>query len=58
MSGKGYAAALMWQVVRDHRRDGLVSWLHVTSGNRHAIELYLRMGFVEGAQTRVSPDLA
>jgi len=45
--GKGYAAALMWQVVRDHRRDGLVSWLHVSSGNRHAIELYQRMGFVE-----------
>ena len=45
--GKGYAAALMWQVIRDHRRDGLVSWLHVSEGNRHAIELYLRMGFVE-----------
>ena len=45
--GKGYAAALMWQVVRDHRRDRLVSWLHVSSGNRHAIELYQRMGFVE-----------
>jgi len=45
--GKGYAAALMWQVVRDHRRDGDVSWLHVSSGNRHAIKLYLRMGFVE-----------
>ncbi len=45
--GKGYAAALMWQVIRDHRRDGLVSWLHVSAGNRHAIELYLRMGFVE-----------
>jgi len=45
--GKGYAAALMWQVVRDHRRDGDVSWLHVSAGNRHAIELYLRMGFVE-----------
>jgi predicted GNAT family acetyltransferase len=45
--GKGYAGALMWQVVRDHRRDGLVSWLHVSAGNRHAIELYLRMGFIE-----------
>ncbi len=45
--GKGYAAALMWQVIRDHRRDGLVSWLHVSAGNRHAIELYLRMGFIE-----------
>jgi len=45
--GKGYAAALMWQVIRDHRRDGQISWLHVSAGNRHAIELYLRMGFVE-----------
>jgi GNAT superfamily N-acetyltransferase len=45
--GKGYAAALMWQVIRDHRRDGLISWLHVSAGNTHAIELYLKMGFVE-----------
>ncbi len=45
--GKGYASALMWQVIRDHRRDGLISWLHVSAGNTHAIELYLRMGFVE-----------
>jgi GNAT superfamily N-acetyltransferase len=45
--GRGYAAGLMWHVIRDHRRDGLVSWLHVSSGNTHAIELYLRMGFVE-----------
>ena len=45
--GKGYASALMWQVIRDHRREGVVSWLHVSAGNTHAIELYLRMGFVE-----------
>lgn len=45
--GNGYASALMWQVIRDHRQDGLVSWLHVSAGNMHAIELYLRMGFVE-----------
>ena len=45
--GKGYASALMWQVIRDHRREGLASWLHVSAGNTHAIELYLRMGFVE-----------
>jgi len=45
--GRGYAASLMWQVIRDHRRDGLTSWLHVSAGNTHAIELYLRMGFVE-----------
>jgi len=45
--GRGYAAALMWQVIRDHRREGLISWLHVSAGNTHAIGLYLRMGFVE-----------
>jgi ribosomal protein S18 acetylase RimI-like enzyme len=43
--GKGLAASLMWQLVRDHRRDGFVSWLHVGSENRGAVELYLRMGF-------------
>lgn len=45
--GNGYASALMWQVIRDHRQDELISWLHVSAGNRHAIELYLRLGFVE-----------
>jgi ribosomal protein S18 acetylase RimI-like enzyme len=44
--GKGYAASLIWEVVRKHRRDGDVSWLHVASANRRAIELYHRMGFV------------
>jgi ribosomal protein S18 acetylase RimI-like enzyme len=43
--GKGLAAALIWRLVRDHRRDGIVSWLHVGCENRGAIELYLRMGF-------------
>jgi predicted GNAT family acetyltransferase len=45
--GKGYAATLMWQLVRDHRRDGLISWLHVSATNSRAIELYQRMGFKE-----------
>jgi GNAT superfamily N-acetyltransferase len=45
--GRGYAAALMWQLVRDHRRNSLISWLHVSAGNHHAIELYQRMGFRE-----------
>lgn len=43
--GKGLAAALIWRLVEDHRRDGVVSWLHVGLENRGAIELYLRMGF-------------
>jgi GNAT superfamily N-acetyltransferase len=44
--GKGYAANLMWHLVRNHRRDGLVSWLHVSATNHRAIELYRRMGFI------------
>jgi GNAT superfamily N-acetyltransferase len=43
--GRGLAAGLIGQLVRNHRRDGLVSWLHVGAANTHAIELYLRMGF-------------
>jgi ribosomal protein S18 acetylase RimI-like enzyme len=43
--GKGLAASIMWQLVRDHRREGVVSWLHVSCGNQHATEIYLRMGF-------------
>ena len=43
--GKGLAASLIWRLVRDHRRDGLVSWLHVAAANRRAQELYLRLGF-------------
>jgi GNAT superfamily N-acetyltransferase len=45
--GRGYAASLIWRVARDHRREGLVSWLHVSAANHHAIELYRRMGFRE-----------
>jgi len=45
--GRGLAAAIIWQVVREHRREGVVSWLHVASTNRRAAELYLRMGFEE-----------
>lgn len=45
--GKGYAASLIWRVVQDHRHEGLISWLHVSAENHHAIELYRRMGFRE-----------
>lgn len=48
--GKGYAASLIWEVVRKHRLEGDVSWLHVTAANRKAIELYLRMGFVKSRE--------
>ena len=43
--GQGLATSLIWQLVRNHQRSGLVSWLHVSCGNDQAIELYLRMGF-------------
>ena len=43
--GKGLAANLIWHLVHEHRRDGLMSWLHVSADNCHAIELYLRLGF-------------
>jgi GNAT superfamily N-acetyltransferase len=43
--GKGLAASLIWRLVRDHRRAGLVSWLHVGAANRRAFDLYLRLGF-------------
>jgi predicted GNAT family acetyltransferase len=44
--GQGLAASLIWRLVRNHRRDRLVSWLHVACANQHAIDLYLRLGFV------------
>ncbi len=43
--GQGLAEAIIWHMIETHRRDGLVSWLHVTAGNHRAIALYLRMGF-------------
>ena len=43
--GKGLAAGLIGQLARNHHDEGVVSWLHVGSENRHAIDLYLRLGF-------------
>jgi GNAT superfamily N-acetyltransferase len=43
--GKGYASSLIWQLARNHRRDGVVSWLQVGIANHIAIDLYLSMGF-------------
>jgi GNAT superfamily N-acetyltransferase len=43
--GRGYAAVLMMQLMRDHREAGLRSYLHVSANNSTAIALYERMGF-------------
>jgi GNAT superfamily N-acetyltransferase len=43
--GRGYAAVLMMQLMRDHRNAGLQSYLHVSANNENAIALYERMGF-------------
>ena len=43
--GRGYAAVLMMQLMRDHRAAGLRSYLHVSANNANAIALYERMGF-------------
>jgi predicted GNAT family acetyltransferase len=53
--GKGLAARLIWELVRNHRRDGLVSWLHVGSQNRRAIDLYLRLGFKHVREVTLHP---
>lgn len=44
--GRGYAAALIVHVVRQHRAAGVRSYLHVSARNASAIALYLRLGFV------------
>src|ERR1700730_8600827 len=51
--GKGYAANLIWHLVRNHRREDLVSWLHVSAENHHAIELYLRLGFTVARKVKL-----
>jgi GNAT superfamily N-acetyltransferase len=43
--GKGLARDVIGHLVRRHRRDGLLSWLHVGTSNARAIELYTAMGF-------------
>jgi ribosomal protein S18 acetylase RimI-like enzyme len=44
--GKGFAESIIWQVVRQHRREGVQSFLHVGKANTLAIALYQRLGFV------------
>jgi predicted GNAT family acetyltransferase len=59
--GRGLAAAIIWKLVREHRHEGVVSWLHVASTNRRAEELYLRLGFEQICKVtlhRVSPSFS
>lgn len=51
--GKGLAAGLIWHLARYHRREGLVSWLHVSAENHHAIDLYLRLGFTVARKVKL-----
>ena len=43
--GKGFAENIIWQVVRQHRHEGVQSFLHVGKANTRAIALYSRLGF-------------
>ena len=43
--GRGLAAGLIGHLTRIHRRDGLISWLHVGASNTRAIDLYRELGF-------------
>lgn len=51
--GKGYAAALMTQLLHDHRRMGAISALWVIVSNRQAIDLYGRIGFLPVREVRL-----
>jgi ribosomal protein S18 acetylase RimI-like enzyme len=47
---RGYARALMGRVVNRMLRAGETPFLHVETGNTHAIEIYVRLGFVRRAE--------
>lgn len=55
--GKGLAARLIARVAKHQREQGITSFLHVATANTKAIDLYVRLGFVEARKitlTRVS----
>jgi GNAT superfamily N-acetyltransferase len=43
--GQGLATAIIGHLVRQHRRAGLCSWLHVGAHNTRAVDLYAALGF-------------
>jgi predicted GNAT family acetyltransferase len=46
-AGKGYAKALMAELIGQIRRRNEIPFLHVRSSNGHAIGLYRRIGFAD-----------
>jgi GNAT superfamily N-acetyltransferase len=49
-TGRRYAKALILHLMHQHRKRGLFSWLHVTSTNRRAIEIYDSLGFMTSGE--------
>jgi predicted GNAT family acetyltransferase len=43
--GQALGTNIIWELVRLHRRQAVVSFLHVGCANEGAVKLYLRMGF-------------
>ena len=59
--GQGLAARVVSRLVRKHRAEGVVSWLHVVASNTHAIGLYGSLGFQVARQvvlTRITASTA
>ncbi|HTV06575.1 MAG TPA: GNAT family N-acetyltransferase [Acidobacteriaceae bacterium] len=51
-TGRGYAAALITQLLADHRREGWRSCLHLSAANKRAFALYERLGFVTNREVK------
>jgi len=52
--GRGYAAALVLTVAQNVRVRGDVPFLHVAAENTKAIELYIRLGFIERMKVKIT----
>jgi len=52
-TGKGYARSLMNDQIRKIANEGNIPFLHVRDDNKHAIELYKRIGFTVRAEMNI-----